>query len=121
MLGIPRNYDKFTFKFITCVSACVFNFSCLFSTNKYPFKIYQTVILLPPHNVILCTNPFLLGGFNISRKGWVTGPHFERGFAGKLGVSFFFRGSCNFYIKNKLNLKYLMTKTVYIQECFSLQ
>ena len=52
---------------------------------------------------------------NLQKRGGLTGPQFLDGVAGKEGVTFF-RGGCNCYIINQ-NLKYLMTKTVFIFLC----
>ena len=53
-----------------------------------------------------------------SKREGLRGSQFLEGVAGKEGVTFF-RVGCSFYIKINHNLKYLTTKEVYEQKCFS--
>ena len=74
---------------------------------------------------IVCTTPFLLGGWTsnqIFKKGGagLTGPQLLERVAGKEGWLFSWGWGCNFHIKNKLKSEIFNDKKVYKQKYFSL-
>ena len=75
----------------------------IYPTHKISIFTFCFVIII---YFIVCTPlPFLLGGLNLlpnfQKRGAWQDLDFERGIAGKEGVTFF-RWSCNFHKKNKL-------------------
>ena len=94
--------------------------------NKNAFftcKAKQIDLMWLLSNAIVCSPLFLQGGWTsnqiLKKRGLNRTSTFRGGLLGKTGVTFF-RGGCNFHMKNKLKSKIFNDKKVYKQKYFSL-